>query len=322
VISSEVLQQCPFCGQAIGGEVLEGLGLTQDVLDDVRRLRQEGKLTQAVFLAVKIVKTVQDNPQWMKDLLEEQTRILSLGMKDTVHNSNAEVLRALHELMGNPLRGKVQEVSIAKRLKAAAPTDSFSTENSTRKGEDIECTVIEKDDVAGIIVVESKKVKTWSNSFIEQIQQYMNTKGTQFGIIATTAMPSDALSDSMMLDGVLVVKVDYVDIAYLFLREYLTSKSKLEKEYQSKLSQLEVGEQVLQDLREVVNNGALDEIITSVTDTTTAIDTLTNSAIDYFERFGNRVKQKTGQIREQVGKLMSNHVEVIRAKLESKEVRL
>ncbi len=222
---------------------MEGLGLTQDVLDDVRRLRQEGKLTQAVFLAVKIVKTVQDNPQWMKDLLEEQTRILSLGMKDTVHNSNAEVLRALHELMGNPLRGKVQEVSIAKRLKAAAPTDSFSTENSTRKGEDIECTVIEKDDVAGIIVVESKKVKTWSNSFIEQIQQYMNTKGTQFGIIATTAMPSDALSDSMMLDGVLVVKVDYVDIAYLFLREYLTSKSKLEKEYQSKLSQLEVGEQ-------------------------------------------------------------------------------
>jgi len=65
-------------------------------------------------------------------LLEEQTRILSLGIKDAVHDSSGEVLKALHELTGSPLRGKIQEVSIAKRLKAIVPTDSFTTENSTR----------------------------------------------------------------------------------------------------------------------------------------------------------------------------------------------
>ena len=315
----EIIQQCPFCGQGVDSNGLESLGLNQDTLEDVRRLREEGKLTQAVFLAVKIVRNVQDNPQWMKDLQEEQTRILSLGFKDTIHESNGEILRVLHELMGNPLRGKMQEVSIAKRLKAAVHTDSFNTENSTKRGEDIECTVIEKDNVIGTIVVESKKVKTWSGAFVEQTKQYMDRKGTQFGIIATTAMPSDALSDSMIMDGVLVVKVDHVDIAYLFMRAYLTSKSSLEREYQSKLSQLEVGERVIQDLRNVVNNGGLDQVIASVDESTNTIDSLTNSALDYMQRFANRLKQKTGHIRGQIGKLMSDHIEVIRAKLEAGE---
>jgi len=310
---------CPVCGQEIDDKTILELGLANGVLKEVQALREEGKLTQAIFLAIKIVRTVQDNPQWMKDLQEEQTRILSLGFKDTIHESNGEILKVLHELMGSPLRGKIQEVSIAKRLKAAVQTDSFNTENSTKRGEDIECTVIEKNNVAGTIIVESKKVKTWSGAFVEQTKQYMDRKGTQFGIIATTAMPSDALSDSMMMDGVLVVKVDHVDIAYLFMREYLTSKSSLEREYQSKLSQLEVGERVMQDLRNLVNSGGLDQVIASVEEITNTIDNLTNSAVDYMQRFANRLKQKTGHIRGQVGKLMSDHIEVIRAKLEAKE---
>lgn len=316
----EVLQQCPFCGQAIDSDVLEGLGLNHEVLEEMRRLRDEHKLTQAVFLAVKIVRSVQDNPQWMKDLMEEQTRILSLGFKESIHQSNGEVLKALHELMGNPLKGKMQEVSIAKRLKAVVPTDSFTTENSTKKGEDVECTVIERDDVAGTIIVESKRVKTWSGAHIEQIRQYMTKKGTQFGIIATSAMPSDALSDSMMLDGVLVVKVDYVDIAYLFMRGYLIAKAKLDREYQSRLSQLQIGEQVLQDLRTTVNSGGLDQIINAVTETTNTLDTLVNKAVDYVQTFASRAKQKTGHIRDQMAKLMSDHIEVIRAKLDPKPV--
>ncbi len=315
----EVLQICPVCRQEVDGRTLQELGLARDVLEEVQALRDEGKLTQAIFLAVKIVRTVQDNPQWMKDLLEEQTRILSLGFKDTVHDSSGEILKALHELMGNPLRGKIQEVSIAKRLKATVHTDSFNTENSTKRGEDIECTVIDKNNVIGTIVVESKKVKTWSGAFVDQIRQYMTKKGTPFGIIATTVMPTDALSDSLMIDGVLVVKVDYVDIAYLFMRAHVITKSILEQEYQSKLSQLEVGEHVFQDLRNVVNSGGLDQIITSTVENTNTIDTLTNGALDYMQRFANRVKQRTGHIREQVGKLMSDHIEVIRAKLEAKD---
>jgi len=314
----EVLQQCPFCGQDIGSETLEGLGLNHEVLEEVRRLREEGKLTQAVFLAVKIVRTVQDNPQWVKELLDEQTRMLSLSFKDSVDDGKSEILRAVHELMGSPFRGKIQEVSIAKRLKAVVPTDSFSTENSTRKGEDVECSVLENNDVAGTILVESKKVKTWSHGYVEQLKQYMAKKGTEFGIVATSVMPSDALSDSVMIDGILVVKVDHVEVAYLFMREYLTAKAQLEGNYQSKLSQLRVGEQVLQELREVVNNGGLDEIIARITEDTDHVDTLVNRAVDYVQNFANQVKKRTGHIRAQVTRMMSDHIQVIRAKLEPK----
>jgi len=306
---------CPVCGQEVDSEILHRLGLEGEVLQEVQALRDEGKLTQAIFLAIKIVRTVQDNPQWMKDLLEEQTRILSLGFKDTVHDSNGEVLKALHELTGNPLRGKIQEVSIAKRLKAAVPTDSFTTENSTRKGEDVECSVIEENDLAGTVIVESKRIKTWSSAHIDQVKEYMTRRGTPFGIVATTAMPSDALGDSLMIDGVLVVKVDRLDVAYLFMRQYVIAKLKLEREYQSKVSQLQVSEQVIQELRDSVNNGELDEVIASVPHDADAIDDLVNNAVEYIRSLSGKVKKKTDHIRAQITKLMSNHIGVIRAKL-------
>ena len=69
----EVVQICPVCGQGVDSRTLQEFGLAGGVLEEVQALRDEGKLTQALFLAVKIIRTVQDNPQWMKDLLEEQT---------------------------------------------------------------------------------------------------------------------------------------------------------------------------------------------------------------------------------------------------------
>jgi len=161
-------------------------------------------------------------------------------------------------------------------------------------------------------------VKTWSHGYVEQLKQYMAKKGTEFGIVATSVMPSDALSDSVMIDGILVVKVDHVEVAYLFMREYLTAKAQLEGNYQSKLSQLRVGEQVLQELREVVNNGGLDEIIARITEDTDHVDTLVNRAVDYVQNFANQVKKRTGHIRAQVTRMMSDHIQVIRAKLEPK----
>ena len=316
----EILEKCPFCEHDITSGTLEGLGLSHETVEEVRRLREEGKLTQLVFLAVKIVRTVQDNPQWVKELLDEQSTKLSSDLRDSFEDGKSQILKELHELMGSPQRGKIQEVSITKRLKTAVPNDAFNPENSTRKGEDIECTVLENNDVAGTIVFESKNVKSWSRSFIEQVKQYMSKRGTEFGIVATTAMPGDALSHSVMIDGVLVVKADYVEFAYLFMREYLTTKAQLERDYQSKISQLKLGEEVIQELRNVINSGGLNQIIAAVTADIDNIDSLVNSALDYIQTFANRVKKKTGQIRSQVSKLMSDHIEVIRAKLESKTV--
>jgi hypothetical protein len=143
----------------------------------------------------------------------------------------------------------------------------------------------------------------------------MTKRGTLFGIVATTAMPSDALSDSLMIHGVLVVKVDHVDMAYLFMRQYVIAELKLEREYQSKVSQLQVSEQVMQELRDSVNNGDLDEIVASVPHDADAIDDLVNNAVEYIRSLSGKVKKKTDHIRAQITKLMSNHIGVIRAKL-------
>src|SRR2546428_9407844 len=145
----QVLQECPFCGQAIAPDKLDDLGLNSKVLQEVRRLREDGKLTETVFLVAKIVSTVQDNPQWVKDLLNEQTTTLMLGIKDSVDNGRSDVLRAVHELMGSPLRGKIKKASIPKRLKLVVPSVSLPPKTSTRKGDVLKGPAFQDTNVAG-----------------------------------------------------------------------------------------------------------------------------------------------------------------------------
>ena len=120
-----------------------------------------------------------------------------------------------------------------------------------------------------------------------------------------------------MVDGVLVVKVGNVDVAYLFMRQCLIAQLKLQREYQSRITQIQVGEQVREELRDSVNNGDLDAVVASVPQDSDTIDILVNNAVEYFRMFSGKVK-KTDHIRGQIAKLISDHIGVIRAKLEPK----
>lgn len=77
----------------------------------------------------------------------------------------------------------------------------------------------------------------------------MEKENNEFGILATTTMPSDPLSHTTIIDGVTVVQIDHVEPAYLFLREYLVLKKSLEREPKMKMKQLEVKDQFYLNLR-------------------------------------------------------------------------
>ena len=319
----ESLKCCPLCGAQITGDELEKLGLASEMLAEIQQLREQGILSQAILVAVKIVKTVNDKPMWFKELLDETREDLrgdfqkeNIILKSEMQKEFRGLLKILMETLGNPLEtGRIQERTIPKRLKAVKPEDNFNTEKSTRRGEDVTCIVKENNEILGKIVIESKKVKKWSYSYIEQTKRYMEKENTEFGILATTTMPSDALSYTTMVDGVTVVQIDHIEPAYIFLREHLVLKNSLEREHTMKMKRLEIRDQVLLELKQAISNGELDKIIETVNGLTESIDTKVNKADNYINTLFKGIKRSTQKIRDLMAKLISDHIEKMRLQL-------
>jgi len=315
----ESLKCCPLCGAQLTGNELDKLGLGSEMLAEIQRLKEQGMLSQAILVAVKIVKTVNDKPMWFKELLDETRENLRGDFEKECENVRKDFrgwMKIIVETLGNPLKtGRIQEEAIPKRLKAVKPVDSFNTEKSTRKGEDVTCIVKENNEILGKVVIESKKVKKWSNSYIEQIKRYMEKENTEFGILATSTMPSDALSYTTIIDGVLVVRIDHIEPAYLFSREYLVLKRQLEKEHMTRMKQLKAEDQVLVELKQAISHGKLDEIIATVNGLTESIDTKINRADNYIDTLFKGIKRSTQQIRGLMTKLVNDHIEKMRLQL-------
>jgi len=303
---------CPLCGSSIQDNHGE-LGVTLELLNEIQQLKEKGILTEAMFVAVKLVKSMDENPALLRTLLNEQKESLLSDFQKQI----APIQQAVWELKGSPqIVGKAQEAAIAKRLSALKTgQDAFSTEKSTKSGEDITCVVRSNEKEDGKIIIESKRVRKWSESFIEQIRHYMERESTEFGIIATTALPDDAVSYAVWREGVLIVQLDYVEAAYVFIREYLVLKKSLENEYATKLRQLEIRDQILQELKESVENGELDSIVRTIEATTLAIDQSISRAEHSIILLFRGITKNTKKIRELTAKLVSDHIEKIRTQL-------
>jgi hypothetical protein len=313
---------CPFCGSPLDSGQLGNLGPVTELLAEGHWLKKQGVLTEAMHVAVKIVKTMNENPMWFKELLDESSednleKIGKLIRDDLIMHEIRPIQQTLSELKGSPLRlGKIEEIRAAKRLKAVSPEDSFTTEKSTKSGEDVTCEVRENKKTVGKIVVESKKVKSWNKSYLEQIKNYMKRENTEFGIIVTTTMPDDSLSYATWTNGVLVVKMEHLEPAYIFMRKYLIMCRKLEAEYTAKIERLEVKEQAMHKLRKIVSDGKLDEIIEGIDGQITKIEDTTNKAENYIvNTLFAGIRKNTGKIRELATKLVNEYIEKIRLQL-------
>lgn len=314
-METKYLKTCPLCGSKLGtnGKPLGNI----ELLNEMQKLKEQGVLTQTMFVAVKVMKSMSDNnPAWFKEMLDEQNE----DLKDEIEKEIRPLMREISELKGSPQTlGKIQEVAIARRLSAVKMgEDVFTTEKSGKSGEDVECVVIENSTQLGKIVIESKKTKKWQEESVEQIKTYMDKEGTEFGIVATTVLPDDALSFTAWRKGVLVVKLDYLEIAYIFLRETLKLKKHLEDDYGARLAQLGVKEQILQELKDAVMNGELDSVIKSINDSTIEIDSSVAKVENMMKRLFRSITKNTSKIRECAAKLVTEHIEKIRVQLINK----
>lgn len=325
------LEFCPICGSKIADS-----GLNIALMKNLDQLKQEGILEHTLIVAVSIVKTMNDNnPAWLRELLQDHIKEIEKNQQEqlreirdhqdkkskaslqAIQNAHRDILSKLAELLGNPQAlGKIQEQRIAKRLSSLKiGEDSFSTEKATKSMEDVECVVKENGRTLGKIVIESKKTKKWSQKSVEQLRGYMEKENTQFGILASSTLPDDALNETIWKDGILIVKPQHIETAYIFLRQYLILSTQLEMEHRERLSGLEVREFVMHELQNAIRSGELDAIIEAINMSTDAINSHLARAEQYIAGHFKKVRRETKRIQDYTSRLMINHIEKIRMQL-------
>lgn len=312
-MTEPILKKCPICGARLG--VTGKSAVDDETLAEMENLKNKGLLSQTIVFAITMVKSVNSNhPALLENLLTRHERKLSKDIIEKLDKEMKPIAQALWELKGNPLeQGKIQEKAIAKRLSAVKlGQDRFSTYKATRNGEDVECIVIENDRTYGKIVIESKKTKRFYTSSVEQVKKYMQKESTPFGILATTSLPDDTLSYTTWIDDVLVVKLDYLESAYIFVREYVKLKRILGREYREKVKEFEVKNRVLVELRNAIVNKQLDVIIGKIDLVASEIDGIADS----LEKVPEKIRKKTKRIRKLTTTLVEDHINVIRKKLQ------
>jgi hypothetical protein len=171
------LKICPLCEAKLDNS---GKPLGNDeLLNEMQELKEQGILRQTIFVAVKIIKSMNgNNPAWFKEILDDQSQHL----RNEIHKELKPIMQEIFELKGSPQTlGKMQEVEVAKRLSSLKTgQDVFKTEKSVRSGEDVECLVVERGRELGKILIESKKTRRWREESVEQIKRYMDKEYTEF----------------------------------------------------------------------------------------------------------------------------------------------
>jgi len=313
-MEKKYLKKCPLCGAELNGREKD-----RELLNEMNTLKEKGVLQQTMFVAVKIIQSMSDrNPAWLKEALNEHGDEITDAIKKKLTEEIRPVLTAIMELKGSPQTiGRIQEEAIAKRLSSLKTgQDRFKTEKSRKSQEDVECLVIENGREIGKIVIEVKHTKKWQEAYAEQVKRYMERECTEFGILATKTLPHDALNNyTTWIDGVLVVKLEHVEPAYIFTRKYLKLKRTLEEEYSTKIKQLEVRDQILEELKNAITSGELDSIIQQINTTTLNIDNTLTTAENYLLRKFKNIRKDTGNIRKLTDKLINEHIEKIRTQL-------
>ena len=244
-----------------------------------KKIKTEIKLQELYETLKKISEGSNSNNKAMIELVESMEK----QYRQKTNESLQKIMDKLSELRGSPQElGKLQEIEIVKRLSALKlGNDSYKRERSNNSLEDIECIVRENGIEYGTVVIESKKTKKWSDKFLAQIRRYMEKKGTQFGILITKSIPDDALTENVFRDGVLIVPLQNVEIAYTYARKYLILSHQLESLYQTRNSKLEVKNHILNELRDAVSNGELDELISKINIVSREIDKTIQLIEDY-----------------------------------------
>ncbi len=207
------------------------------------------------------------------------------------------------------IKGSEQEHSILLRLEAISrgTEDEFELQQQgTSLGEDILAIVIDKGQEIAKVDIESKKVESWLNKYIDQTRRTMANHKLIHGIIATTKMPANSLNDVLYItkDGIWIVREDLIEFAYKARREFIVEI------HRQKLTENQV-KKVMELFREKVFSENYQGRMNSIISRADRIETISKQIQGFTEKSCKSLRTETTGIRNEISMLIDENKEII-----------
>lgn len=120
------------------------------------------------------------------------------------------------------LQGEVQELDLERTLRSLYPFDEISEVKKGENGADIRQLVrTEKGTVCGKILWESKRTKSFSDSWVTKLKEDLRRDGGHLGAIITQAMPTGVKDGITQLQGIYVLTPEHLTPLSALLRKNL-----------------------------------------------------------------------------------------------------
>jgi len=250
--------KCPICDSSVNELDLGQIGITKETLRTLRRHMKE----ETFSLLVQLVDITMRKIDPDKIGLESEMKRIITELQRTVEE--------VKERVAGTAVGKIGEFITIKDLKAISPTDDFSEENASKGGTDIVATVKENGEEIGKVAISVKYDLEWRTDFIQQLNKNMQQEATNFGILVTKDFPKQALSEKAYLKEnktgslILVVKPEFVSVAYPGYRWAVIAEQKARNSIRSMQEQLERHESIAKAVVEWLNGSEFLKTVSSI----------------------------------------------------------
>jgi len=287
--------KCPICDSNVNELDLGQAGITKEALKTLRRHMKE----ETFSLLVQLVDITMRKIDPEKIGLESEMKRIITELQKTVEE--------VKERVAGTAVGKIGEFITIKDLKTISPTDDFSEENAAKGGTDIVATVREDGEEIGKVAISVKYDLEWRTDFIQQLNKNMQQEATNFGILVTKDFPKQALSDKAYLKEnkngamILVVKPEFVSVAYPGYRWAVIAEQKALNSIRSMQEQLERHEVIARAVVEWLNGSEFLKAVSSIEQARELSEhtvTILNNMVKYVAQKVSDAKKEQESIQE------------------------
>lgn len=174
---------------------------------------------------------------------EEEKYLLSIKEKDelvnTLKNQIADLKRKA-EQGSMQSQGEILELEVERLLNSIYPQDNIKEIKKGVNGADCVQTVINSlGQISGMIAYETKRTKSFSNTWIEKLRADMRTHRADIGVIVTEVMPDD-MKQFGIKDGVWICKFSEVEGLSRVLRQMILKVSEVQEANEGREEKMQV----------------------------------------------------------------------------------
>lgn len=192
--------RCPVCKGPLSRRAFEEITARLEAEERARVERAKREAQRATEAQLRALRANQE--ETLKQRLDAQRQTLAKQMAEAIAGERAKMFtekqaleRQLEDLRRRVERnpphelGESSEAQLHEALVAAFKEDRITRIGKGVRGSDILIEILNKNEVAGKIIIDCKNVKKWSHNYTRKLRVDQLSEGADFAILSTSMFP-------------------------------------------------------------------------------------------------------------------------------------